>query len=589
MIACWLHSRNSNPALLKWAHDPRRRGGELDRQPLGSDRDTFPKLVRDNAERFASRVAIREKDYGIWQSYTWRDYFDQARLIALGLASLGFARGDKTAIIGDNRPQLYWAVMATRALGGVPVPIYQDSVEKEMQYILDHAEARFAVVEDHRRPERRDALPPEPERDRAERRGVRGPPERRGDPVVPADGVGRRPHLLVCPVHRDGVRHQLPGERRHGPPRLEGDRADLLLRPAEDLGDHPHQRDGPRRGLRLAEAPAGRLLPPARPGDRAGAAQPGARTGLAPAPRSARAPPRRGPAPRQPRDAATPPRLHRGRGDRARDLRLLPRARDQRQADLRHDRGERVHHRPEGRRRAARHGGDPHPRRRAPDFARGRGALPEPRRLPGLLQEPGGDAPDPRGWLGALGRRGCHRTRRPPQDRRPRQGRGPSGRRHALRAEVPREQAQVLAVRQGGRVRRTGPPVRRSAGQHRSRRGRELGGARRDCIYELHGPVTEAGGLRPGPAGGGAGEPEPRRGRGPPGGPDSKVPDPPQGAGSGRRGDHPDAQGATRIHRPEVRGPHRGAVRRGWARGGGGEGDVRGWPDRHDPCRRENP
>ena len=120
----------------------------MDRQPLGSDRDTFPKLVRDNAERFASRVAIREKDYGIWQSYTWRDYFDQARLIALGLASLGFARGDKTAIIGDNRPQLYWAVMATQALGGVPVPIYQDSVEKEMQYILDHSEARFAVVED---------------------------------------------------------------------------------------------------------------------------------------------------------------------------------------------------------------------------------------------------------------------------------------------------------------------------------------------------------------------------------------------------------------------------------------------------------
>src|SRR5437870_3480850 len=148
LIACWLHSRNSNPALLKWAHDPRRRGGELDRQPLGPDRDTFPKLVRDNAERFASRVAIREKDYGIRQSYSWRDYFDQARLIALGLASLGFARGDKTAIIGDNRPQLYWAVMATQALGGVPVPIYQDSVEKEMQYILDHSEARFAVVED---------------------------------------------------------------------------------------------------------------------------------------------------------------------------------------------------------------------------------------------------------------------------------------------------------------------------------------------------------------------------------------------------------------------------------------------------------
>ena len=120
----------------------------MDRQTLGPDHDTFPKLVRENAERFGRRVAIREKDYGIWQSYTWRDYFDQARLIALGLASLGFARGDKTAVVGDNRPQLYWSVMATQALGGVPVPIYQDSVEKEMQYILEHAETRFAVVED---------------------------------------------------------------------------------------------------------------------------------------------------------------------------------------------------------------------------------------------------------------------------------------------------------------------------------------------------------------------------------------------------------------------------------------------------------
>jgi long-chain acyl-CoA synthetase len=110
--------------------------------------DTFPKLVRRNAERFAARVAIREKDYGIWQSWTWADYFREGRRIALGLASLGFRRGDKVAIIGDNRPQLYWAVFATQALGGVPVPIYQDSIEKELAYILDHAEARFAVVED---------------------------------------------------------------------------------------------------------------------------------------------------------------------------------------------------------------------------------------------------------------------------------------------------------------------------------------------------------------------------------------------------------------------------------------------------------
>jgi long-chain acyl-CoA synthetase len=110
--------------------------------------DTFPKLVRANAERWPDRVAIREKDLGIWQSHTWRDYFARSRRIALGLASLGFARGDKTAIIGDNRPELYWAVAATQMLGGVPVPLYQDSIEKELAYIVDHAEARFAVVED---------------------------------------------------------------------------------------------------------------------------------------------------------------------------------------------------------------------------------------------------------------------------------------------------------------------------------------------------------------------------------------------------------------------------------------------------------
>jgi long-chain acyl-CoA synthetase len=110
--------------------------------------DTFPKLVRANAERWPERVAIREKDLGIWQSYTWRDYFARARRIALGLAALGFTRGDKTAIIGDNRPELYWAVAATQALGGVPVPLYQDSIEKELAYIVDHAEVRFAVVED---------------------------------------------------------------------------------------------------------------------------------------------------------------------------------------------------------------------------------------------------------------------------------------------------------------------------------------------------------------------------------------------------------------------------------------------------------
>src|SRR5262245_28717312 len=110
--------------------------------------DTFPKLIAANAHGRPRKVAIREKDLGIWQSFTWQHYLEEAQLIALGLASLGFARGDKTAIVGDNRPQLYWAVAATQILGGIPVPLYQDSIEKELAFIVDHAEARFAIVED---------------------------------------------------------------------------------------------------------------------------------------------------------------------------------------------------------------------------------------------------------------------------------------------------------------------------------------------------------------------------------------------------------------------------------------------------------
>ncbi len=116
--------------------------------PLDPALDTFPKLAVRNGRQWPDKVAIREKDLGIWLSYPWSEYVEQAQLIALGLASLGFNRGDKAAIVGDNRPQLYWAMLAVQALGGVPVPLYQDSIEREMQYIVDHAEARFAIVED---------------------------------------------------------------------------------------------------------------------------------------------------------------------------------------------------------------------------------------------------------------------------------------------------------------------------------------------------------------------------------------------------------------------------------------------------------
>jgi long-chain acyl-CoA synthetase len=110
--------------------------------------DTLPKLALDNSQRLAATVAIREKEFGIWQAHTWKDYVDHVRRIALGLASFGFRRGDKLAVIGDNRPQLYWTMVAAQALGGVPVPIYQDGIAAEMHYVIDHSESRMIICED---------------------------------------------------------------------------------------------------------------------------------------------------------------------------------------------------------------------------------------------------------------------------------------------------------------------------------------------------------------------------------------------------------------------------------------------------------
>jgi long-chain acyl-CoA synthetase len=110
--------------------------------------DTFPKLLRHHAQVRPDRPAIREKDLGIWQSWTWREAADEIRAFAMGLAALGMQRGDRIAIIGDNRPRLYWTMTAAQALGAVPVPMYQDAVADEMAFVLDHAEVRFAMAED---------------------------------------------------------------------------------------------------------------------------------------------------------------------------------------------------------------------------------------------------------------------------------------------------------------------------------------------------------------------------------------------------------------------------------------------------------
>ena len=128
-----------------------------------SSMDTFPKLLHGLVARNPEDISIREKDLGIWQSWTWREYMEEASAVANSLAKSGFNRGDKVAIIGDNRPELYFGIMASQMLGGVPVPIYQDSIADEMVYILEHAEVRFAIVEDQEQVDKlltiRDKLP----------------------------------------------------------------------------------------------------------------------------------------------------------------------------------------------------------------------------------------------------------------------------------------------------------------------------------------------------------------------------------------------------------------------------------------------
>jgi long-chain acyl-CoA synthetase len=110
--------------------------------------DTLPKLLEDALGRRGDRPAFRQKDLGIWQNWTWREWRDDVHAIAAGLHGLGLGRGQTLAIIGDNRPLLYGAMCAAQCLGAIPVPVYQDAVADEMAFVLAHGEATIAIAED---------------------------------------------------------------------------------------------------------------------------------------------------------------------------------------------------------------------------------------------------------------------------------------------------------------------------------------------------------------------------------------------------------------------------------------------------------
>ncbi len=110
--------------------------------------ETFPALVMHHAAVRGNRPAMREKDLGIWQTMTWAELAQQVREVANGLAALGVQPGEHVAVVGENRPRLYLAMMAAQCIGAIPVPLYQDAIAQEMQYVMQDAAIRIAVVED---------------------------------------------------------------------------------------------------------------------------------------------------------------------------------------------------------------------------------------------------------------------------------------------------------------------------------------------------------------------------------------------------------------------------------------------------------
>ncbi|HVS14304.1 MAG TPA: AMP-binding protein [Thermoanaerobaculia bacterium] len=145
--------------------------------------DTLPKQLLRNAERHPDRVALREKEYGIWQSLGWGDLTRRVAAFSRGLRRLGLERGDRVAILGDNRPEWLIAELAAQSAGAISLGIYQDSVAEEVRFLADFAGARFVVAEDQEQVDKllevADRLPEVEKIVYDDPRGLRGYPHQR--------------------------------------------------------------------------------------------------------------------------------------------------------------------------------------------------------------------------------------------------------------------------------------------------------------------------------------------------------------------------------------------------------------------------
>ncbi|EHJ9986502.1 long-chain fatty acid--CoA ligase [Vibrio parahaemolyticus] len=110
--------------------------------------DTFPKVLQHNAKHWPEQVAMREKEFGIWREFTWQDYENRVKWMALALQDLGIGEQDVVGLLGDNRPEWVWGELAAHAIKGYSLGIYQDSMHEEVAYLINYAKAKVVIAED---------------------------------------------------------------------------------------------------------------------------------------------------------------------------------------------------------------------------------------------------------------------------------------------------------------------------------------------------------------------------------------------------------------------------------------------------------